>query len=128
MKRLVWIYALLVTAALLMACSRGDAAPEPRAQAQGDGDAGPTAAAEIRQVYWRTCHSCHGAGVGGAPRAGDAAAWAPRLAQGMDTLVDHAVHGYRAMPPRGLCFDCSEAEFAALITLMSNGAEIAAPE
>lgn len=74
----------------------------------------------VRELYLQTCHSCHESGVGGAPRTGDSAAWAPRLEKGMDTLVDNAVNGYRAMPPRGLCFDCSEAEFAALIRYMAE--------
>lgn len=80
----------------------------------------PLTEASIQQIYWRSCHSCHGSGVGGAPRASDTAAWAPRLAKGMDTLVANAMNGYRAMPPRGLCFDCSREEFVALIELMSR--------
>ncbi len=44
---------------------------------------------------------CHAAGVAGAPKLGDKAAWAPRLAQGMDTMVQSAIKGKGAMPPRG---------------------------
>ncbi|KFF33545.1 cytochrome C [Pseudomonas aeruginosa VRFPA01] len=48
-----------------------------------------------------------------------AAAWAPRLAQGMDTLLDHSINGYKGMPPMGMCMQCSEEQFRALIEFMS---------
>ena len=88
----------------------------------------PLTEASIRQIYWRSCHSCHGSGVSGAPRTGDTAAWAPRLAKGTDTLVTNAMNGFRAMPPRGLCFDCSREEFAALIQMMSRPSGVEAIE
>ncbi|MBE0763098.1 cytochrome c5 family protein, partial [Escherichia coli] len=47
----------------------------------------------------------------GAPLTGDAAAWAPRLAQGIDTLLDHSINGYKGMPPMGMCMQCSEEQF-----------------
>ncbi|WP_323843787.1 c-type cytochrome [Microbulbifer magnicolonia] len=74
----------------------------------------------IRDVYRRSCYSCHESGINGAPRTGDTAAWAPRMAKGLDTLVANAVNGYRAMPPRGLCFDCSEGQYEALIRYMAG--------
>ena len=46
------------------------------------------------QVYNAACNACHGNGVGGAPITGDVAAWAPRIAQGMDVLNDHAINGF----------------------------------
>jgi cytochrome c5 len=59
-----------------------------------------------KTVYEGLCHSCHTAGVAGAPKLGDKAAWAPRIAQGIDTLVKHAIEGYHGpdgnfMPPKG---------------------------
>ena len=57
------------------------------------------------QVYQQVCTACHGAGVAGAPKTGDKAAWGPRLAQGEDTLHKHAIEGYQGkagfMPPKG---------------------------
>jgi cytochrome c5 len=57
------------------------------------------------QVFQQVCQACHGAGVAGAPKAGDKAAWAPRLAEGADTLHKHAIAGYQGksgfMPPKG---------------------------
>lgn len=59
-----------------------------------------------KTIYENLCHSCHTAGVAGAPKLGDKAAWAPRLAQGMQTLVEHAINGYKGpdgnmMPAKG---------------------------
>jgi cytochrome c5 len=57
------------------------------------------------QVYNSACAACHAAGVAGAPKLGDAAAWAPRIEQGMDTLASHAINGYQGsagyMPAKG---------------------------
>jgi cytochrome c5 len=57
------------------------------------------------QVYQQVCTACHGAGVAGAPKTGDKAAWGPRLAQGPDTLHKHAIQGFQGkagyMPPKG---------------------------
>jgi cytochrome c5 len=46
------------------------------------------------QVYNAACNVCHGNGVGGAPIVGDVEEWAPRIAQGMDVLNDHAINGF----------------------------------
>ena len=61
-------------------------------------------------VYTSGCAACHASGAAGAPMTGDAAAWAPRQEQGLDTLVKHAYEGYKGMPAKGLCADCSEEE------------------
>jgi cytochrome c5 len=57
--------------------------------------------ADGRKIYEETCVVCHGAGIAGAPKAGDKAAWAPRLKAGMDALYASALTGKAAMPPRG---------------------------
>ena len=73
-----------------------------------------TAAADLtgEQIYNQACVACHGAGVAGAPKFGDKAAWAPRIAQGMDTLHTHALQGYQGkagyMPPKGGRTDLSD--------------------
>ena len=63
-------------------------------------------------VYEAACTACHGAGIGGAPKSGDAAAWAPRLAQGKATLYKHAIEGYQGkagvMPAKGGRTDLSD--------------------
>lgn len=52
-------------------------------------------------AFQQVCSACHGAGINGAPKFGDHAAWAPRIAQGKDTLYTHALEGYKSMPARG---------------------------
>lgn len=71
--------------------------------------------------YKKTCAVCHGSGAAGAPKTGNDKQWAPRLEKGIDTLVDHAKNGFNAMPPKGMCFDCSDEEFKALIEYMAAG-------
>jgi cytochrome c5 len=71
------------------------------------GAAAPTAAVPTdgKSVFDVACSACHGTGIAGAPRIGDAAAWAPRIAQGMATLEKHAIEGYQGsagvMPAKG---------------------------
>jgi cytochrome c5 len=68
------------------------ATPAPAAAAAGgNGEA----------VYKQVCVACHAAGVAGAPKVGDKAAWAPRIAQGLPAMVTSAIKGKNAMPPKG---------------------------
>ncbi len=69
-------------------------------------------------IYGSKCFACHDTGAAGAPKVGDAAAWAPRIAQGVDTLISHAINGIRGMPPRGTCADCTDEEIAATVEVM----------
>lgn len=75
-------------------------------------------AREPGQIYQTYCAACHNSGVGGAPKMGDAAAWEPRLAKGMDAVFQNAWNGIGAMPPRGICMDCSEEELRATVEYM----------
>ena len=54
-----------------------------------------------QQIYRQACAFCHDKGVAGAPKIGDAAAWSPRLAQGMEVLYASSLQGKRAMPAKG---------------------------
>ncbi len=58
-----------------------------------------------KAIFGNLCHSCHETGVAGAPKVGDKAEWVPRVAQGVATLVKHAIDGYTGktgvMPPKG---------------------------
>ncbi|MEN8106720.1 MAG: cytochrome c5 family protein [Pseudomonadota bacterium] len=67
------------------------------------------------QIYQSNCFACHGTGAAGAPKTGDAAAWAPRIAQGTDTLVANSINGLNAMPPKGLCMACSDDDLKAVV-------------
>ena len=51
--------------------------------------------------YKMVCFACHDSGVAGAPKLGDKAAWEPRIATGFDALLNSALHGKNAMPPKG---------------------------
>lgn len=74
------------------------------------------------QVYNAACISCHGAGIAGAPVLGDAAAWAPRIAQGVDVLKEHAINGYTGsvgfMPAKGGRVDLSDREVGDAVDYM----------
>lgn len=76
------------------------------------------------QVYNTACFACHGAGVGGAPKLGDAAAWQPRLAQGPATLNKHAIEGFQGqagvMPAKGGRVDLSDDEIIAAVKFLSG--------
>ena len=71
--------------------------------------------------YNKTCVACHASGAAGAPKLGVAADWAPRLAKGQDKLMASIKNGLNAMPAKGLCMDCSDADYKALIQYMSTG-------
>lgn len=83
---------------------------------QSGGDSASARAGD--EVYNKFCAACHTSGVLGAPKINDAPDWEERLAQGMDTVLKHAVEGYNAMPPKGTCNDCSEEEIQAAIDYM----------
>ena len=75
--------------------------------------AAPAAAAGPKDgatVFNSVCGACHNTGVAGAPKVGDKAAWAPRIAQGNDTLYKNAITGKNAMPPKGGAADLSDGE------------------
>jgi len=72
----------------------------------GSAGAGPMAMPKTGdELYEQACKACHAAGIGGAPKAGDKAAWGPRIAKGKDILYDHALHGFTGtagvMPAKG---------------------------
>jgi cytochrome c5 len=77
------------------------------------------------QIVEAQCSKCHREGVGGAPRIGDVAAWAPRLKDGLDTLVRAAIHGHGGMPPRGDRADLTDAEVRNAVIYMINPGAVA---
>jgi len=75
---------------------------------------------EAPPQYASSCGACHMAGAAGAPKTGDAGAWAARLkAKGMEGLVASVRNGLNAMPPGGLCNSCSDEDHVALISYMA---------
>ena len=95
-------------------------APEakPAAMAPAAAPAAPATvatAASGKDVYDKNCVACHAAGVAGAPKAGDKAAWAPRLASGIDALYANSLKGKNAMPPKGGNLTLADADVKAAV-------------
>lgn len=88
------------------------------ADAANGGDSASAEARSGEAVYNQFCAACHTGGVLGSPKINNAEDWEPRLAQGMDTVLKHAIEGYNAMPPKGTCGDCSDEEIQAAIDYM----------
>ncbi|MFZ5697555.1 MAG: c-type cytochrome [Pseudomonadota bacterium] len=76
---------------------------------------------KIKAKYDKTCTFCHATGAAGAPKTGDAAAWKPRLAKGDAALLKSVKNGFNAMPPKGMCNDCTDADYKALIQYNATG-------
>jgi cytochrome c5 len=81
-------------------------------------------------VFKASCAACHATGVAGAPKAGDAAAWSPRIKQGYETLVKHASEGFKAMPAKGGNADLDPVEVARAVAYLANlgGAKFKEPD
>lgn len=77
-----------------------------------------TDAAKGKLVYETTCMVCHAAGVAGAPKAGDKAAWTPRMKSGMSALYASSIKGKNAMPPKGGNLALSDADVNAAVDYM----------
>lgn len=92
---------LLLAAFSLGACGEktppSASQPEPAA-AHSEAAASPEVG---KRIYEQACFACHDSGAAGAPRRGDKAAWAPRIATGQAALYKAALEGMNAMPPRG---------------------------
>ena len=88
-------------AAAVAAATPAPAAPAAVAAAPAAAPQAAAAAGNGQALYQQACLACHAAGVAGAPKVGDKAAWAPRIAQGLPTLVNSAIKGKGAMPPKG---------------------------
>lgn len=71
-----------------------------------------------KKIYVKNCAMCHNSGLAGAPKRKDKAAWAPRIKQGIDTLLKHAITGINGMPARGNCLSCSDDELLETIKFM----------
>jgi cytochrome c5 len=84
----------------------GNLAIKAEGPAAGAGSAAPAAIPKDgKALFEQVCSACHGQGIAGAPKAGDKAAWAPRIAEGKNTLYQHAINGFQSgsavMPPKG---------------------------
>ncbi len=74
-------------------------------------------------AYMQNCFACHSSGAAGAPKVGTAADWAPRIEKGVDALVANAIKGVNAMPPKGLCFACTDDDLKAIVQYMVDSSK-----
>ena len=74
-------------------------------------------------IYNTVCTACHATGVAGAPKTGDKAAWAPRIATGSAALLKSATDGKNAMPARGGAADLTDAELKAAVDYLVGKAK-----
>lgn len=96
-------------------CVEGQACETATAAVASTASSGPMSG---DQVYTTACAACHGTGALNAPKLGDAGAWAPRIAQGNDTLYNHAINGFNSMPARGGNASLSDDEVIAAVDHM----------
>lgn len=115
------------------AAEAAPAAPAtPVAAAAPAAEAAPAAAAPVaaaagagagEALYKQACQVCHAAGVAGAPKFGDKAAWSARLPAGIDALYNSVAKGKGAMPPRGGAAQASDADLRAAVEFMAAAAK-----
>lgn len=97
-------------------------APAPAAAPAAAAPVAAATAGNGEALFKQSCQVCHGAGIAGAPKFGDKAAWAPRLAAGMDALFTNATQGKGGMPPRGGT-QASDADLRAAVEYMAAAAK-----
>lgn len=73
---------------------------------------------DAEQLFNSYCFACHGTGWDNAPVQGDGFAWEDRLSKGFDTLLENTINGFNTMPPKGNCFDCTDAELKAVVEFL----------
>ena len=111
-------------AVVFMANQSGGKFKEPAVKPQAAQAAGgKPAAVDGKNVYDGTCTACHATGVANAPKLGDKAAWAPRVKQGTDALVQSVLKGKGAMPPKAGNASLSDAEIRAAVEFMLSQAK-----
>ena len=99
-----------------------NAAPVAAAVATAPVAAVKVAANAGEALYKQACSACHVAGVAGAPKSGDKAAWAPRIKTGIDAMTASVIKGKGAMPPKGGSA-ASDAEIRATVEYMASAAK-----
>lgn len=87
------------------------------------GAADPNKPREGKVIYEGVCHTCHAAGLLGAPKFGDKGAWGPRIAKGTATLHQHALQGFNAMPAKGGNADLLDMEVTNAVDYMVSQAK-----
>ena len=110
-------------AVAFMANQAGANFKEPAVKATASKPQAAAGVADGKSIYDSTCTACHAAGIANAPKLGDRSAWAPRIKQGVDALVQSALKGRGAMPPKGGNASLSDADLRAAIQYMVSQAK-----
>ena len=136
MSKSVWFVGLLATLLILPACEKKEDTPAtPQQQAQpakpmaAPVQPAPAAVTPVNdemavgeKVYNETCKTCHDAGIAGAPKLGDQAAWTDRIAQGMDVMYKNSIEGFTGttgvMAPKGGNASLTDEEVKAAVMYM----------
>lgn len=125
MKHIAVPFTIPLAILLLAACSEekeAEAPPQPTLEQVRLAEDLTPADEALADKYDRSCRSCHSLADSGAPLTGFTPAWTPRLeARGMEGMLASTKNGFKNMPARGLCADCSDEEFTAMITFMIEG-------
>jgi cytochrome c5 len=78
----------------------------------------------VESNFNKSCATCHNVGIAGAPKFGDAGAWASRIEKGIDVLYASTINGLPpGMPQKGMCFSCSDDDLRALVDYMVDAAK-----
>lgn len=85
--------------------------------------AAASSGADGKGTYTASCSACHATGAAGAPKLGDKGAWKNRIAQGNDTLFDHAISGFKGMPAKGGNASLSDDAVKAAVKYMVDGSK-----
>jgi len=118
---LVGIAVLIPILYVLMMDWSGDGSDrDPPVRIAAEGTRVPGATSLGVAVYERAYAVCHDTGVANAPKLGDRVAWEPRMAQGIQRLLRSLIAGKGAMPPRGTCAECSDADLRAAVEYLSG--------
>jgi len=94
--------------------------PVARVTIKGEEPAAASGPKDAESIYKSVCSACHGSGALGAPKAGDKAAWAPRLAQGKAALYASAINGKNSMPAKGGATSLSDAEVKSAVDYLTG--------
>ena len=102
-------------------------APDGEVAMAGQVSSAPTGGSVSSQsgedIYNSKCTSCHASGAAGAPILGKAGDWTDRISKGVEVLYTSAISGFKGMPPKGLCFDCSDDELKATVDYMVDSSK-----
>lgn len=108
-----------------MSCMEGEATCGAATAAPVADTGSPAAARSGEDVYNTACLACHSTGAAGAPKLGDAPAWAERIAKGMDVMYASGIEGISGtgMMAKGGCMSCSDDEVRAAVDHMVEGSQ-----